>query len=686
MLEKIAFKKGLISKKVYQEAIAVCRNADDYENALKDYFIANGFISLKKLEQLAQTLSAVKIIHRNIKFGEMALKLGFIEPETLDEALEMQKQAAARQEQPKLIGKILFESGKLTRGQIEAIVSEQKKASLDIQVFAEKNGEKGDKDGSREKDEIKSCDVAHGMRLDIDKDAMNAVLFKTRNFDRFINADDIYEILDAHNIVFGVVSRQIIEGFIESEGFSRKGFTIAKGRDIIQGTDARISYFFETDYLKAGDLDAEGNIDFRQRGEIPKVEAGTLLAEKTPSRPSFDGRNIYGQEILAAPVNDMELKSQTGTTFSEDGNKIYAEITGSPKLTWSGSINVVDEVMIKGDVGYETGHVIYNGNIRVTGCLKSGFQIKGTDVSVQEIEGGEITADGNVTVSHGVNNALICSRGHVTARFIHNSTIESLGNIYVDTEIVDSKLEASGALIVPKGEVINSVITANKGARIKNLGTERTDPSTIEVGHDAYLEKEIQKIDKAIASIGPEINKLEKKKQVLEEKTGGLHEKVLKIENEMSLVSREETQDKGDEAPLLIENSDDRNSGDKMNLKDEGGRKAPGKSVVEQLEADLNLHFNLIAQNEKMMLEIEEQRQALEEQLDDLEYDRDNFTQWGQSNQGKPVVIVEGKAFLNSVIKGPNTLKTLKETTNKVTISEVAVHKETGTVYEILIA
>ena len=60
------------------------------------------------------------------------------------------------------------------------------------------------------------------------------------------------------------------------------------------GKDATIKFFFDRDYLKAGGVTNDGAIDFKDRGEMPFVESGTILAEKTAIKESRNGKNIYG--------------------------------------------------------------------------------------------------------------------------------------------------------------------------------------------------------------------------------------------------------------------------------------------------------------------------------------------------------------------------------------------------------
>ena len=87
------------------------------------------------------------------------------------------------------------------------------------------------------------------------------------------------------------------------------------------GENAKIEYLFDTDYLKAGGLSSSGRIDFKDRGIIPQVEKGTVLAEKTPLKESFSGKTIFGKELDTNNAQDIKLRHGQGVKLSEDGLK-----------------------------------------------------------------------------------------------------------------------------------------------------------------------------------------------------------------------------------------------------------------------------------------------------------------------------------------------------------------------------
>lgn len=83
-------------------------------------------------------------------------------------------------------------------------------------------------------------------------------------------------------------------------------------------------------------MDDEGNIDFKQRGEIPLVEKGTVLAEKTPRVKERAGLNIHGEDVAMSPSKDTPMKFGKGAVLSEDGFKLLAGVRGYPKFSLGG--------------------------------------------------------------------------------------------------------------------------------------------------------------------------------------------------------------------------------------------------------------------------------------------------------------------------------------------------------------
>lgn len=697
MLEKIALQKNLITEEQCAEAQAACRSSGNYEVALKEYFVTRGLIPADQMKHLVSTFHALKIMRKNALFGRIAVKLGIVTHDALQTEIARQKQAASQQQPPRFLGDLWLKNGKITKAQLVRILQIQKKTIIkqtenksgtapatipaDTPAPEPDNGGmpdpeavnelKADTESPGEADPGFACrrEVGKGMVLEIDEVGMNAWLYKSDNFDDTATVDDILEILTRHEVISGIVDEGHIQGFIKSGGFKTKPFRVARGRERIQGKDARVEYYFDTDHLKAGGLDENGNIDFKDRGEIPWVQQGTLLAEKFAMEESRDGQNLFGHILEVVPTVDVLLKCRDGALLSDDESKVHAQISGHPRLSWSGNIHVTDTFKVDGNVNYQTGHLEYAGNIEVAGSLKSGFRIKGHDIRIQVVDGGEILADGDVVIRGGVNGARINARGHVSAKFIHNSEIFCLGNLNVEKEIVDSSVVTSGALIMPRGELISSKAVSNRGIQVRHMGTDKSIPNTVTFGVDAFTNREIKMVQKKISGIELRIEQIREKREAVERDTRGYHESTARLahsldrarEDGLGLAEKMEAPDDPETRPSALKAQYQKN-----------------RALFARLDKDLNACFDKIERNENRIMELQMELEMLEDEMDDLQYELVNFAEWKTANPGAALAVITGNVTAGTVVKGPHSQKEIKEGMVNVKIREVVLSDGAG--------
>lgn len=689
MLEKIALQKKLISRDDYLKTVSACRGTKNYEEAVKQYFLDNHLLGEEKIRQLSQTVKNIQILKSSIKYGQAALNFGMIDADTLSGLLARQKKTMAENQEPRFIGQMLLDSGKLTRDQIITInqylktgpatagptadsaaapAEEEPAAPPAHESFSPKNAGQ-----TSPVSETLSC----GLLLEIENNGMAAFLTKTEQFDDTITADDIYDLLASRSIQSGLAKEELVQGFITSSAFKTNRFKAASGIEMIQGKDARIIYHFDTDYLKAGDMGKEGRIDFRERGKIPKVEQGTLLAEKFPKIESRNGRNIYGQELTAEPARNLELKTQTGAVLSDDGLKLYAAISGYPRLEWSGAINVFATFLVRADVGYQTGHIVYDGDIEIKGGIKAGFKVSGRNVKVMEIDGGQVAATGDVRISNGANNARIHAKGHVKAKFFHDSFISCLGHLVAEKEIVDSTAVISGALKMENGEIINSEIAANRGVFVKNLGTEKTQPNIIKTGQDMFAARELARISEQENGITSEKEKLEKKQDSLKAENQRLKKTSASLANEL-----EKARFEGIELMHALAQPD---HGDRKNLNSQMKR---NNIYFSRLNRELAENDNRIAENARRIEQTARSCGEMVKTLEDLAFEKEILAEWMSVNPPDPVVTVTGDVFSGTLIYGRHSKTEVKEVRRRVSFKEICATQD-GTMdrnaYEIVI-
>ncbi len=712
---KLALKNNLISRDDLLKALKGCGSPPVPERTLVEQLLKHDLISRQDLKRVLNLLKTLQMRKKEIRFGAIAMEKGYLTKSVLQLALEEQKSDLMNKRKPRRIGDILVETGFFTLAQRDEILESQNRLKKDDAVapdpipdqaqgkdqddqdwdlptaVPQENRAKPDADEAPTEKEQPAAEpekpammepviLDGGVILQISSDFYAAFLTKTKDFESSLTVEDLKNSLTEHDIIYGVAVDELIQGFLKSKGFKTKAFRVAKGDAPVEGKDARVEFFFNTDHLKAGGIDKEGNIDFKDRGEIPLVQEGTVLAEKTPPVKAKNGTNIYGEEIMAAPERDIALKYSKGTKLSEDGLKILATVTGYPKFTLSEVVFVHEEYEVDGDVDYETGHVEYPGNVIIKGCIKSGFKVDANDVTAHELDGGIVNAEGDLIINGGINESTVYAKGNVTAKFIHKSTILCMGNIMVEKEIVDSTLESYGALRAFSGKVISSQVNSKMGIFVRNVGSETSSPCIFRIGQDPFMEKELKKNQEQKDQIQKEIDKIKEKQAGLEEE----HRKVQQAITEYAHIQdRAQLNQREVSDRLSTIEADPEKADDAKTLKE-----AMKKLTADAHEAEVKLDesFDVSEKLETSIDQLNRKVDIEQQKIDDLGVERKNLIKLMKSSPANPVVEVINAMMPGTAVIGKHSEKRLTEMIRNANIREMPVKMEDGSdmgMYEI---
>ncbi len=679
MIGILAVRNQLITKTELENGLRVIRGAQAPEEALTHYFLSNELISAQNIERLNRVAKALEIRKKEFTFGAIAIRRGYINQSLLTLALEEQENDIRNKRKPRLIGDMLVASGLMTQKQRDAILKLQKRLrpkSDANQTPAPPSPKKTSSDSSAEtQPEIVeySCSILkNAILLQVDGDRMAAYLTKTDFFDENVTVPEFKDALYEQGIVFGLMVDEMIEGFIRSSGYRSKPFRVAKGIPAIDGRDGKIEYFFNTDYLTAGGVDEDGNIDFRMRGQVPHVEAGTVLAEKIPMVPFRQGKNIFGEVVETAVGKDVYLKYGKGAVLSEDGLKVLAGVKGVPKFSLSGMVFVHQTYTTPGDVDYETGHIEYQGNVQVVGGIKSGFQVTANDIEAKSLDGGIVHADGDLVVTGGIVEGSIHVRGNVFARFIHKSEIVCMGNVVVSKEIVDSTIECSGACCVEYGKIISSTISAKMGVEAQHIGTEMASPCSIQVGLDIYARNELTKIRNRKLEAGVRLEELRTTHLSLVAERDGLQEKITQMAH---IQDRAQLSLKDCQEDLRAR---EHKAASPADLSELNQRIDQLRAKVAHAEDGLEQLFDKNEATEKRISQGEQQIAFQEARMEDLGHEKHNLAQWSRKQQGNPDIRVKGTIQAGTIARGRHSNLVTDEVLRHSRIREVAPLTEAG--------
>lgn len=361
----------------------------------------------------------------------------------------------------------------------------------------------GDWDGI-EVNEIMDCDIS--------LDKMEAVcrFYPPSQGGQRVDAQEIINDLINAKVKFGIDQNTIFD-FLSNPQYCTD-YVLAKGKEPVHGSDARIEYYFNTDINLSPKHNEDGTVDYHELNTISAVNQGDMIAKLFKEDPGEAGHDVLGGEIKPRSVKTAKLEYGNNITISPDQTELYSAVTGHAQLV-GGKVFVSDVYEVPADVDNSVGNIDYAGSVLVKGNVKGGFTIKAHgDIIIEGVvEDATIIADGQIIVKrgiHGMMKGYMKAGKSIIAKFIENSTIVSNG--YVETEIImHSKVDASSYVKVhgKKGLINGGVVRAGNLIEADNIGSEMGGNTQLEVGINPEKKVRYGELQKQIAETNNELSK-----------------------------------------------------------------------------------------------------------------------------------------------------------------------------------
>ncbi len=585
-------------------------------------------------------------------FARIAIGGGFLDEGQVKQAKMLQKLVLKRSGKQVTLGKILAALGELDKQKLDTIIRMQKAMECGI------TGQGSEESAVDPVAETKAPD----FELIIDSDHMQARIKVPAGNPGKIDLQKVKKELAANSIVFGVLDDQAIQQYLD-DSRQDQALVVARGKEPVPGDPPEIVYHFDTDPLRIGTLKQDGTMDWKDRGSLPQVKPGDLLAEKITSDPGKAGTDILGRPVPPPRIKDVVLKCGRGVERSADGTKALAKIGGSPRIGPDGKLMVMATYVIDGDVGLETGHVNFNGLIDVKGTVLTGFKVEGQSLRAGEIQGAEIKLEGDLVCYKGIYGARISIGGKLRASHVHDSKILAVGDMVVEREIFDSDIEVNGRCVIGGGNIVASKVSAKKGIQTMDVGTEAAKPSHLTVGVDKILERKLNENKQRLAD-------LEKLRSDLELEVSALSREYDQVGTELGEVAQEQDR-------CMVEK---RELEEQVKAENKDGKKVEN-TVLEKIESletryhelddqvavlmDREDHFkDQISEKKRLLEELVQEKGQIQRRLDKLLRKR-------KEDQGVPIIKVAGTIFSKTGIQGPHSNLVLAEGQQHVRIAEV---------------
>lgn len=594
-------------------------------------------------------------LHRQDEmFGDIAVRENLVTREKIERALVIQRCISGRTKVYMPLGSVLHKMGLLTEDQVD-------------RVLALKNGVPPEEAAVREEtasdDGPQYCDPNTCLNIAVSDDKLTVTIAPAG--DNFVAPPihDVKRLLSEREIVFGLISDQLLSTHLEKSPMPMDPFVVARGEPPVPGRPAEVRYYFDTDPMRIGTLLEDGTMDWKNRGDIPQVNEGDLLAEKEGGDPGGPGINVYGLEVPPPRIKEPALKFTKGAGRSEDGQQIVAKCDGMPKLGADGRIGVFKVLPIDGDIGVETGNIEFDGHIEVNGGVTSGYKVAGASLNVKEIQNARIELSEDLSSDAGIYGSQVIVGGNLKASHIHNSTVEVLGDLVVQKEIFGCTIAINGRCLVESGKIIASTITSKKGVQVKDIGTQASKPSELTVGVDFKFQRDMESAEQ-------QIEQLAESRAVAEAEVAQLRGRIDDLDAELGAVAQ-------DQDGCMVQ---------KRQL--EAKLKTPAiaasaekQSLIEELIGDLGKKYDQLDEHVKRIMSqddlVRAKMAALQKQIKEMEAQSDAATEQmavleeaARLDPGIPVVKASGMVYSKTTVVGPHKKIIIPNEMQNVRIAE----------------
>lgn len=316
-----------------------------------------------------------------------------------------------------------------------------------------------------------------------------------------MTAKELQKDLEIKGITYGI-QNDVIDAYFANREYC-KDILVAEGTEPVQGKDACIEYYFNTDKKAKPTLKEDGSVDFFQLNVVQHCNKGDVLAKLFPEEPGTPGTNIKGEPISPREVKKDSLKYGNNIEISEDNMTLTSLVDGHVELV-EGRVFVSDVLTVE-NVDNSTGNIDYEGSVQVNGNICTNFQVKAKgNIEVKGVvEGAYLEAGGNIIIARGMNGmgrGVLKAEGNIISKFLENVKAEAAG--YVASEsILHSTVMAGTEVNVDgkRGFITGGKVSAGQSINVKTLGSSMGADTTVEVGADPKLKIRFQELQKQIA-------------------------------------------------------------------------------------------------------------------------------------------------------------------------------------------
>lgn len=326
--------------------------------------------------------------------------------------------------------------------------------------------------------------ASKALRLTVSEDFLTASLKVNAEVAPFeMSLDDAMEQLHPFGLALSKGAAETIMEMLTAwvEGDLPEQIVIARGARPVHEQGGGIEKLYEQDLSAFPTDTAQSHYD---RSKIVIVERDQPLLRIVHPVPGQDGVDVYGRPLAHKLARDPNVV--LGVNVRQEGNLIRANCPGAVQYSDS-KIFVEAKLNVPGDVDFSVGNINFPGDVIIAKNILDLFKVHSdANITVQGlIEAAEVSAGQDLNSTGGMagkEKGRFTAGANINAKYITNAVVRAEHNVTASIEIVNCDLICGGSVVVESGSLVGGHTVAQRGAKVKLLGSEAGVKTLVEVG------------------------------------------------------------------------------------------------------------------------------------------------------------------------------------------------------------
>lgn len=259
-------------------------------------------------------------------------------------------------------------------------------------------------------------------------------------------------------------------------------------------------------------VDDDKRADWKSYSSVVVITKGGRIGTVIPAKAGFPGYDVRGKELPAgkSAVKDYSI----GKNVEVVGGQVVSKVDG--RVVVDGQKLSVEEVLVvKGDVDYRIGHVLFPGDVVIEGGVAVGFKVySGGSIFIKEtMDATDVSAKGDLECAQGLvgrEQGFVRVGGSLKAKFIDGAKVAVRGDVEVPGSIVGSRIYTLGRLSMgDKGRIVGGEVFASRGVQCGWIGGHTNPVTAIHCGMDFTVQQKLDQANQALRALSVRLARLQ---------------------------------------------------------------------------------------------------------------------------------------------------------------------------------